>query len=122
MNTFLLASAGGHSEVMLQTMVTAISGGVLLILLARRLGIPSIVALLAGGVLLGPQVWGDAAPIQPASLGDGLGVTVALAVSVRSVRAGGTRGGGATARVRAETVTAARAEGISWERHVPGRG
>jgi NhaP-type Na+/H+ or K+/H+ antiporter/mannitol/fructose-specific phosphotransferase system IIA component (Ntr-type) len=67
---------------MLRTMVTAIAGGVFLIVLARRLGIPSIVALLAGGVLLGPEVWGDAAPIQPASLGEGLGVTVALAVGL----------------------------------------
>jgi NhaP-type Na+/H+ or K+/H+ antiporter/mannitol/fructose-specific phosphotransferase system IIA component (Ntr-type) len=82
LNTLLLAAGDAHGQLMLRTMVTAIAGGVFLIVLARRLGVPSIVALLAGGVLLGPEVWGEAAPIQPASLGHGLGVTVALAVGL----------------------------------------
>jgi len=76
----LLASDASHT--MLQTMVVALSAGVLLIVIARRLDIPGIVLLLAGGFLLGPQVWGEHALVQPDSLGDGLQVIVSLCVGL----------------------------------------
>jgi NhaP-type Na+/H+ or K+/H+ antiporter/mannitol/fructose-specific phosphotransferase system IIA component (Ntr-type) len=78
----LLFAAGGSAGPLLSTVVTAIVAGIGLLIVARRLNIPAIVLLLAGGVLLGPLVWGDSAPIQPASLGDGLGVVVSLAVGL----------------------------------------
>lgn len=79
---FLPLGAGGAAGPLLSTVVTAIVAGIGLLIVARRLGVPAIVFLLAGGVLLGPMVWGASAPIQPASLGDGLGVVVSLAVGL----------------------------------------
>lgn len=81
-HTLLPLAAGGAAGPLLSTVVTAIVAGIGLLIVARRLGIPAIVLLLAGGVLLGPMVWGASAPIQPASLGDGLGVVVSLAVGL----------------------------------------
>lgn len=78
----LLLAAGGSAGPLLSTVVTAIVAGIGLLIVARRLNIPAIVLLLAGGVLLGPMVWGENAPIQPATLGDGLGVVVSLAVGL----------------------------------------
>ena len=75
-------AAGGASGPLMSTVVTAIVAGIGLLIVGRRLGFPAIVLLLAGGVLLGPMVWGESAPIQPASLGDGLGVVVSLAVGL----------------------------------------
>jgi NhaP-type Na+/H+ or K+/H+ antiporter/mannitol/fructose-specific phosphotransferase system IIA component (Ntr-type) len=77
-----LAAASGNTHTMLLTMVAAISAGVMLIVVARRLGVPAIVLLLVGGAALGPSVWGDWAPVQPESLGDGLLVVVSLAVGL----------------------------------------
>jgi len=64
---------------MLITIVTAISVGVILIIVARKLRLPSIVMLLAGGVAFGPSGFGL---VQPSSLGDGLLVVVSLAVGL----------------------------------------
>ena len=64
---------------MLMTVVMAISIGVLLSSVARRMGIPAIVLLLAGGVVAGPEVMGL---VRPAVLGDGLRVIVSLAVGL----------------------------------------
>lgn len=72
----------GDSPLMLQTIAAAISVGVLLIFIARKLQLPAIVLLLAGGFLLGPALWGDAAIVQPSSLGSGLQVLVSLAVGL----------------------------------------
>jgi NhaP-type Na+/H+ or K+/H+ antiporter/mannitol/fructose-specific phosphotransferase system IIA component (Ntr-type) len=75
----LLLAASEEQHTMLITMVAAISAGVLLLVLARRLAFPAIVLLLAGGVLLGPAALGV---VQPESLGDGLGVIVSLAIGL----------------------------------------
>ncbi len=61
------------------TMVASIASGVLLIALARRLRIPSIVLLLVGGVALGPE---GLDIVRPGLLGDGLRVIVSLLVGV----------------------------------------
>ena len=61
------------------TMVTAISAGVVLIAIGRRVGIPAIVLLLAGGVGLGPVGLGY---VAPDSLGDGLRVIVSFAIGI----------------------------------------
>jgi NhaP-type Na+/H+ or K+/H+ antiporter/mannitol/fructose-specific phosphotransferase system IIA component (Ntr-type) len=74
-----LAAADGGSHEMLLTMVTAISAGVLLITIARRLRLPGLVMLLAGGVVLGPTGLGL---VQPASLGDGLLAIVSFAIGL----------------------------------------
>lgn len=68
-----------HPHLLLQTLVTAISVGMLLIVLSDKLKIPSIGLLVVGGIALGPDVIGL---IQPESMGDGLQVFVALAVSI----------------------------------------
>ncbi len=54
-----------HTSPILQTLGAAIVLGVTLVLLSRRLGISSIVLLLIGGVLAGPQVFGW---VQPSTL------------------------------------------------------
>ena len=51
-------SAVNDTHAMLMTMVTAIAAGSLLIIVARRLNVPAIVALLLGGILLGPETLG----------------------------------------------------------------
>ncbi|MGE0707540.1 MAG: cation:proton antiporter [Planctomycetota bacterium] len=66
----------------MSTIVTAVVAGVLLMLLARRTGAPTIVVLLVGGVLLGPQVLGVRSPLQPDALGAGLQTAVSLAVGL----------------------------------------
>lgn len=78
----LLAAGEESSAAMLQTVAAAISLGVILIVVARRIGVPAIVLLLAGGVLAGPAVLGQHALVKPDSLGDGLGVIVHLAVGL----------------------------------------
>ena len=82
----MLLAASDLSHMQLMTMVTAISAGVFLIVLARRLHIPAIVVLLAGGVLLGPSgpltAWLGIELVDPESLGDGLRVIVAMAVGL----------------------------------------
>jgi NhaP-type Na+/H+ or K+/H+ antiporter/mannitol/fructose-specific phosphotransferase system IIA component (Ntr-type) len=76
----LPAPADPHD--MLLTIVAAISAGVFLIAIARRLGLPVIVLLLAGGILLGPAVMGESALVKPDALGGGLLVVVSLAVGL----------------------------------------
>jgi len=72
----------GSTHDMVITVSVAISAGALLVTASRRLNLPAIVLLLAGGVLLGPAVLGESAPVQPDALGDGLAVIVALAVGI----------------------------------------
>lgn len=57
----------------------AVGVGAFLITMARRLGLPSIVLLLAGGVILGPEMMGI---VKPSDLGDTLSVLVALFVGI----------------------------------------
>lgn len=64
---------------MLLTVVTAISAGIFLIVLARRINMPAIVLLLIGGIGLGPEGLGFA---KPDSLGPALSVFVSLAVGL----------------------------------------
>lgn len=61
------------------TLAASAGAGTLLIIVAQRLRVPSIVLLLIGGVLLGPEVAGL---INPASLGRGLETVIGLAVAV----------------------------------------
>ena len=49
--------------IQLSTLVLALATGVTLLVIAQHLRIPSIVPLLLGGILLGPEVSG---PIDPA--------------------------------------------------------
>jgi len=64
---------------MLMTMAWAISAGVLLVIVARKLNLPAIVILLAGGAIMGPSLLNI---VQPESLGDGLRVIVSLAIGL----------------------------------------
>ena len=61
------------------TLSLAAGAGVILVIVGQRLRVPSIVLLLLGGVLLGPEVLGW---IDPAALGEGLEIVIALAVAV----------------------------------------
>ena len=63
----------------LLTLTTAAISGVMLVVIAERLSIPSIALLLLGGVALGPEFLGW---VQPAALGAGLEIVIALAVAV----------------------------------------
>jgi NhaP-type Na+/H+ or K+/H+ antiporter/mannitol/fructose-specific phosphotransferase system IIA component (Ntr-type) len=81
MMQMLLAAGGGNTR-MLSTVVAAAFAGVMLVIISRKLGLPSILLLLLGGFLLGPQVCGEYALVQTDSLGDGLSVIVSLAVGL----------------------------------------
>lgn len=61
------------------TLCAAIGAGLFLTALSRRLQLPTIVLLLAGGLVLGPEVLGW---IDPADLGDLFPVIVSLAVGI----------------------------------------
>lgn len=61
------------------TLCIAAAAGVFLIAVADRLRVPSIVLLLLGGVVLGPEALGV---IDPAGLGAGLETVVTLAVAI----------------------------------------
>ncbi|MEM6884364.1 MAG: cation:proton antiporter [Verrucomicrobiota bacterium] len=63
----------------LLTVSLAVGAGILLTVLARRLNVPTIVLLLLGGVLLGPECLGW---VQPDSLGDILPLIVSLAIGI----------------------------------------
>lgn len=63
----------------LLTLALAACAGVVLILLAPRLRVPSVALLLVGGVLLGPEGLGV---VQPATLGHGLELVIKIAVAV----------------------------------------
>ncbi|MEZ5277566.1 MAG: cation:proton antiporter [Opitutaceae bacterium] len=67
-----------HNDVLL-TLCLALSAGMGLILVSRRLGLPTIVLLLFGGVILGPEGLGV---VQPDSLGPFLPVVVSLSVAL----------------------------------------
>ncbi|MFA5258413.1 MAG: sodium:proton antiporter, partial [Opitutales bacterium] len=71
----------GEPEVAVQvlTLTAAIAGGGLLMVVARAFRFPSIVLLLYGGVMLGPEGWGV---VQPASLGNTFQTIVGLAVAL----------------------------------------
>lgn len=64
---------------MLMTIAWAISAGVLVVIVARKLNLPAIVILLAGGVVMGPAVLNL---VRPDSLGDGLRVIVSLSIGL----------------------------------------
>jgi NhaP-type Na+/H+ or K+/H+ antiporter/mannitol/fructose-specific phosphotransferase system IIA component (Ntr-type) len=64
---------------MMMSIVTAIGAGIILISISRRFNLPTIVLLLAGGILLGHEVLGI---VEPKSLGQGLPVIVSLAVGL----------------------------------------
>ncbi len=63
----------------LNTLGTAVAGGVALTMLARKINLPAIILLLAGGVALGPEFIGL---VQPASLGALLPTIVSLSVGI----------------------------------------
>lgn len=63
----------------LSTFVYALAAGVFLLALARGMGVPAIVLLLPGGILLGPFGLGV---VRPESLGAGLKTIVACSVAV----------------------------------------
>lgn len=67
---------------MLITVAMAMAAGVILIVLARKLDLPAIVLLLAGGIVLGPQVLGDYAVIRADTLGPALTALVSLFVGL----------------------------------------
>lgn len=73
-----LWAVGGSPHPML-TVSLAIGAGIILTILARRLNVPTIVMLLLGGVVLGPEVLGW---VQPDSLGDILPLIVSLAIGI----------------------------------------
>jgi len=84
----MIFASGGHDggHAILVTLVTAISAGVFLIALARKLDLPAIVLLLLGGVALGNEgarlAGFDSGFVQPDSLGDFLLIFVELAVGL----------------------------------------
>lgn len=80
MHHLVLAAEG--TTPMIRTVAAAIAVGVLLIAAARRLGLPAIVLLLAGGILLGPATLGEYAIVEPETLGAGLPVIVALSIGL----------------------------------------
>lgn len=67
-----------HKDVLL-TICLSLSAGMGLILVSRRLGMPTIVLLLVGGFVLGPEVLGL---VLPDSLGPFLPVIVSLSVAL----------------------------------------
>ncbi len=68
---------GSHHALL--TLALALSVGLILIVVSRRLKLPTLVFLLAGGILCGPEGWGI---LQPAALGEFLPVIVSLAVGI----------------------------------------
>ncbi|HEY9509144.1 MAG TPA: cation:proton antiporter [Verrucomicrobiae bacterium] len=69
----------GSNHTMVITLCAAISAGIFFTIIARRLNLPAIILLLAGGVALGPVGLNI---VRPESLGDFLPVVVALAVGL----------------------------------------
>lgn len=67
------------SHHLLITFVSAAVIGVFLILIAQRLKISSIVVLLVGGILAGPEFLGI---VNPSNLGNGLNTIISLAVGI----------------------------------------
>ena len=67
------------THTMLMTMMSAISAGIILTVLARRINVSAIALLLIGGVLLGPEGLGLVLSDQ---LGSGLPVIVSLAIGL----------------------------------------
>ena len=67
----------GHE--ILGTFAGAVVFGVLFTLIAHKLKISSIVVLLLGGIIVGPQCFGF---INPDYLGEGLKTTISLAVGL----------------------------------------
>ncbi len=63
----------------LNTLGTAVAGGVALTMLARKMNLPAIILLLAGGIGLGPEFIGI---VRPDGLGDLLPTIVSLAVGI----------------------------------------
>lgn len=63
----------------LTTLATAVAAGTFLTILARRLGLPSIILLFGGGIVLGPEMLGV---VDPGGLGAFLPVIVSLAVGI----------------------------------------
>ena len=61
------------------TLSLSAAAGVVLVVAAQRLMLPAIVLLLAGGIVLGPEVFGL---ILPDALGHGLEIVAALTIAV----------------------------------------
>ena len=70
---------GEMGNVVVSTVALSIAVGGILMAVAKRMGIPGIVLLLFGGVILGPEVLGL---VQPHTLGPILNVLVAVAVGL----------------------------------------
>lgn len=66
-------------QLILQTIIFALAGGVSVMVLSHRLHISSIALLLVAGIVLGPVGLGM---VQPQALGHGLDVFVSLAVAI----------------------------------------
>ncbi len=81
--TLLLAPGSTMDEVgshaLLVNLCLAVAAGTFLVVLARRLKLPTIVLLLLGGISLGPQGFGL---IHPDALGDALRPIVSLSVAL----------------------------------------
>lgn len=76
----LAAGGGDHTHGVIMTLATALFFGGLLTILARKLAMPAIILLLAGGVILGPEVTGL---IQPDEyLAEVLQAIVALSIGI----------------------------------------
>ena len=68
-----------HTFQLMSTFGGALFFGILCIIIANKLKIPSIGILLLGGILLGPSLLNI---IDPASLGDGLKAVIQLCVAL----------------------------------------
>lgn len=61
------------------TLALSASAGIILVIIANKFLLPSIVLLLAGGIILGPELLGL---VNPETLGHGLDTVVALTIAV----------------------------------------
>ena len=70
---------GSFGNPVVSTLALSVAAGALLMTLARRMGIPGIVLLLLGGVILGPEALGV---VRPETLGPILNVLVTVGVGL----------------------------------------
>ncbi len=76
----LIATSDGHVAGL--TFAAALVLGVFFVILAHKMRVSAIVVLLIGGILVGPQVMGKYAIIDPDNLQNGLSSIIALAVGI----------------------------------------
>ena len=74
-----------NSHTALVSLALAVAAGTMLMAFSRRLGLPSIVLLLAGGIVLGPEMLGA---VRADALGPGLGALISFAVGIILFEAG----------------------------------